>query len=198
LQERTIERVGGNEPISVDIRIVAATKVELENLVKKNKFREDLFYRLNIINLKLPKLSKRKGDILLLANYFLKKASNDKEMSFSAGAVEKLLSYKWPGNIRELENAVTRAVILASPETEITANFVPPCETFERGGDTGMFLLSSALEKTEKRTIEAALMKADGVKTAAAEILGISRKHLWDRMKKLGIDYKADGSDDGA
>jgi two-component system nitrogen regulation response regulator GlnG len=134
LQSGTFERVGGNQPISVDVRIIAATNKPLEQAVSSREFREDLFYRLNVVRIHIPPLRERREDIPLLVNYFLKKfAQSQKERpkSISKEAIEALERYGWPGNVRELENVMQRAIVVAKGEAILLSN-LPPDITRER------------------------------------------------------------------
>jgi len=191
LQEHEIERVGGNRTIPLDIRVLAATNKELEKEVKEGRFREDLYYRLNVININLPPLRDRGTDVELLGNYFLYKYSREngrKIKGFSKDAIRMIRSYSWPGNVRELQNRVERAVIMASKPV-ISAQdlgLVP--------SDAGLgFSLKEAKDNLERRLIKAALLRNSGNISRAARDLDVSRVTLHDLLKKHGInaeDYK--------
>ena len=191
LQERHFFRVGGTAEIPVAARILAATNRDLKAEVERGLFRADLYYRLNVITLRVPSLSVRRQDIVLLAGYFIAKYAGamDKKLSgFSAEAMRRLMAYDYPGNIRELENIVQRAVIMARGEV-IEAGDLPQ----DLRGDAlpldprqGPELLS--LEALERRHIRDILNYCDGNKTRAAEILGIDRVSLWRKVKRLGLD----------
>lgn len=201
LQERTLERIGSSTTIPVDIRVIAATKVDLKKLVRGGSFREDLFYRLNIINIKLPLLSERPDDIPLLVAYFIVKHGNGKEYRVLPGTLAKMQGYAWPGNIRELENAVLRAISLCDssdnilsekllvPQPGRSTTCIKACK-IDNIKSTGLNL-NEATKAVEEQVILAALKETSGNRTKAAELLGISRKHLWDKMKKMGIDNGA-------
>lgn len=200
LQERCFERVGGVKTINVDIRVVAATNIDLEEAVNKGTFREDLYYRLNVIPIHLPPLRERKGDIPLLANHFLKKFSKGTDVkSIDENALMMLEAYDWPGNVRELENIVERLVILANgptitiadiPETilrksghvPIPKSSEPPAILPEDG-----LSLSEAVEQFEKTLILQALERTNGVKNRAAKLLKMNRTTLIEKMKKMKL-----------
>jgi DNA-binding NtrC family response regulator len=175
LQEREFERVGGNETLSVDVRVIAATNRNLLHRVEEGKFREDLFYRLNVINLEMPALRARPSDIPLLAGHFLRKyaAENDKQLrGFTAEALEQLSTYNWPGNVRELENVVERAVILArSPEISVAD--LPPQLAAVRTRD-GIEIPGATMDDIERYAITKTLESTGGSTSRAAEILNIS------------------------
>ena len=187
IQEREILRVGGTEPIKVDVRFIAATHRDLHLEVENGNFRQDLYYRLNVVSLKIPPLVERKEDIPLLANYFLKKKSieMEKDVKFiSREAMDVLLNYSWPGNVRELENVIERAVALAN-KAEITPDLLPEylqiyeIHTFRRDSSN-----MPTLEQVEKDYILWVLEKCGGNRSKAAKILGIDRVSLWRKLKK--------------
>jgi len=194
IQEKEIRRVGATKPISVDVRIIAATNLNLNVEVKAKRFREDLYYRLNVIELKLPPLRDRREDIPLLVEAFLKKCgeARGKEMKgVSESALAMLMDYAWPGNVRELENVIERAVTLSLGE-KIGPDDLPPAVQGARGDRR---VLDEAAEKTlslneiEKEYIKKILEKMGGNKYQAAHVLGIDRKTLY---RKLGeIEGKA-------
>ena len=175
LQEREFERVGGNDTISGDVRILAATNRDLKRRVEEGKFREDLFYRLNVINIEMPPLRARASDVLLLAGHFLRKfaAENGKAISgFSDDTLARLRGYTWPGNVRELENVVERATVLCRGP-EITGAELPP-NLEPAQVSTGIQIPGSTLDAVERYTITKTLEATGGSTTRAAEILGIS------------------------
>lgn len=185
LQNREITRIGSNQPIPIDIRLICATNKDLPSLVSKGLFREDLLYRINTIQIEVPPLRERGNDILALAEFFLKKYAwkYDKlSLKFNHQAQEKLLKYSWPGNIRELEHSVEKAVIL-SENNVLKADdfFLKPLGGTKTEGDT------LRLEEMEKRFILRALEKNPGNVSAAADQLGITRQTLYNKMKKFGI-----------
>jgi len=197
LQERQFERVGGNETLSVNVRLICATQRDLKEEIRKGSFREDLYYRLNVVPILLPLLRERSEDIFLLADHFINKFSKKmgKEITgLSEEAKTILLKYTFPGNIRELENMLERAVALIKgkviqaydlPE-EICGQASPVRDICER--IRGTKPLASATSVFEKEYIQSVLEKTKGKKGQAAEILGISRKTLWEKIKDLEIE----------
>ena len=198
LQEHEIKRVGGTESIKVDVRVISATNQPLEPLVQSGKFREDLFDRLNVVSITLPPLRERKEDIPLLIDYFLKKYSeaNQKPISdISKEARNLLLRYPYPGNVRELENLIERAVVLCRGEV-ITTQDLPfhlkeekPEGSWESARKAKN--LPKSLEEIERDLIIKALHEHQGVQTRAAESLGISERVLRYKIKKYGIHYNS-------
>ena len=192
LQEKEIERVGGEGPIKVDVRIVAATNRDLPKMVEEGKFREDLFYRLHVIPIYLPPLRERKEDIPELVRHFLRKKCAQlgrKVPEVDPKALELLMEYDWPGNVRELENVLERAIVLCEGD-RIGPSDLPLL--VEREGDVlrvpeGEVPLPEMLESLEKQLIERALEKARGVKAEAARILGIKTSTLYYKMEKYGM-----------
>lgn len=191
LQEKEFKRVGGTSDIKVDVRVIAASNRDLEAEVEKGGFREDLFYRLNVIPIHLPPLRERKEDIPLLTDFFLKKFSSDRRISISPEAMNLLVSYHWPGNVREIENTIERLVILAPGDT-IAADQVPdsikgnhPCSELIPSDipDQGLDL-EALLENAERTLMRKALEKAGGVKTEAAKLLGLSFRSFRHRLQK--------------
>jgi DNA-binding NtrC family response regulator len=197
LQERRFERVGGNETLSVNVRLICATQRDLKEEIRKGSFREDLYYRLNVVPIPLPPLRERREDIFLLADHFISKFSRKmgKEITgLSEEAKTILLTYAFPGNIRELENMLERALALIKgkviqaydlPE-EVCGQASPVREICER--IRGTKPLASATSVFEKEYIHSVLEKTKGKKGQAAEILGISRKTLWEKIKDLEIE----------
>jgi DNA-binding NtrC family response regulator len=199
LQERKFERVGGSRTIEVDVRVLAATNKDLEKEVLDGKFREDLFYRLNVIPIRVPPLRDRAGDVLILATHFLRQHCEKKDISLktiSRGVLEALQNYEWPGNVRELENVIERLVILVDGD-EIQLEDLParmckqpindsrvPVEIGEGGID-----LKKILDNLENQLIMQALEKAGGVKGKAASLLGLNRTTLIEKMKKKKLDH---------
>jgi len=179
LQEREFERVGGNETISVDVRVIAATNRNLPQMVADGKFREDLYYRLNVINLEMPALRTRRSDVPLLAGHFLRRfaAENGKEVrGFSPEALDHLSAYGWPGNVRELENIVERAVVLARGN-EITASDLPPQLLAARARE-GLQIPGATMEEIERYAILKTLEATGGATSRAAEMLNISVRKI--------------------
>jgi transcriptional regulator with PAS, ATPase and Fis domain len=187
IEEDRLERIGGRRSIPVDVRILAATNKELKKEIEKGTFRNDLFYRLNVISLHIPPLRERKEDILLLARHFLDicaRRLGRNPMQFSPDATRALIEYSWPGNVRELENEVERAVILASSPV-ITAGDLSEyvqCRPDMQQGNKGL-----SVKTNEKILIGKALADAGGNKSEAARLLGISREGLRKKMKRLAL-----------
>ena len=189
LQEGEFERVGGEETIKVDARIIASTNQNLTQAIREKRFREDLFYRLNVISLELPPLRERKKDIPLLAQYFLKKygAANKCVEGISKEALDCLIFYPWPGNVRELENTIERAVILAKkPLIEKENLFLSP-PNITSLGKPGFSFGSKSLRKVEKSLIANVLEETKWNLSKAAQILEISRTTLYSKIKKHGL-----------
>ncbi|MBN1647726.1 MAG: nif-specific transcriptional activator NifA [Spirochaetales bacterium] len=191
LQEREIERVGGNKTIHINVRVLAATNVNLEEKMARNLFREDLYYRLNVFPIHVPPLRERKSDITLLADYFTEKysAKNSKSIKrISSPAIELLTSYHWPGNIRELENCIERAVLLSSDKV-IHAHHLPPTLQSAESTDTGLHgTLDETLANIEKEIIRDTLKTTKGNMAKAARMLGITERIMGLRVKKYLID----------
>jgi DNA-binding NtrC family response regulator len=200
LQERAFERVGGNRTIQVDVRIVAATNQDLESLVEEKRFRQDLFYRLNVIPIVIPPLRERRSDIPLLIDHFLARFNQTKHTAISGiepDALRLLANYDWPGNIRELENMVERLVVLKKqgglsvsdlPEKISLKQAAPELtEQFIRFSEDGINL-SREVEQYEKHLIVEALRKANGVTTKAAQLLQLNRTTLVEKLKRRGVD----------
>jgi len=186
LQEKTIERVGGREQIEVDTRILAATNRDLEEAMRTSAFRDDLFYRISVINISLPPLRERSADIVLLAKTFLDRYANEskkKIKGFSSQVIEALERYAWPGNVRELENRIKRAVIMSEGK-KVT---LEDLEMQSVAGVKENILLKDAREHLEKELILKAIARNENNLTKAASDLGISRPTLYDLMQKLGI-----------
>ncbi len=192
LQEREFERVGGTQTVHVDIRLITATNKELETEVQNGKFREDLYYRLNVVPIFLPALRERLEDIPLLVSYFLKKANheNRKHVKFiSNSAMDYLSNYSWPGNVRELENAIERAVVLCKSDT-LNPDLFPipgikknlPASFHVSPLDSGMSL-TDAVSNLEKKVIQEALDKTGGNQRKAAKLLGITERILGYKLK---------------
>jgi DNA-binding NtrC family response regulator len=197
IQEREFTRIGGVQSIKIDVRIVAATNKNLDELVKKGQFREDLYYRINVIALYLPPLRERAEDIPLIADHFLEKRLEEAQrppIEFGKEALELLTRYHWPGNVRELENFVEQAFIWSQQATEITPEHLPTSmKSTSRSpslrDDTlaGRMSLEKAVMEFEREIILDALKRTNYVQTHAAHLLGISRRMLKYRMDTLGI-----------
>jgi two-component system response regulator HydG len=208
LQERELERVGGEETIPVDVRIIAATNTTAEALRGDGTFREDLFYRLHVVPITLPPLRERKEDIALLVHHFIEKLSGrtaSPARAASPGALRCLASYDWPGNVRELENVIERALVLADGE-QLDENDIPAlgmggplhargdAASATQGRDgalclpTGGLDLNQAVEGMEERLLRQALEQAEGVKAEAARLLGLKPSALYYKLEKYGIE----------
>jgi two-component system, NtrC family, response regulator len=198
LQDQVIERIGGRHPIQVDVRIVCATNQDLEANMRQGSFREDLFYRLNAVTLRVPPLRDRSGDPVLLASYFLREFAAQfgrRIKGFTADAIAALAAYRWPGNVRDLENRVKRAVVmsegrlLAASDLELpvpAADGVPP--------DDGLHLnIRKARMKAEREVVQKALTQSNGTISTAAKLLGISRPTLYALLETHGLGTVADG-----
>jgi two-component system NtrC family response regulator len=187
LQERTIERIGGRKTIAVDTRIVCATHQDLEAMIGAGAFREDLFYRLAEIVVRIPGLAERHGDAVLLAKAFLKrfaKEMNPAVTGFAADALAAIDAHDWPGNVRELENRVKRAVIMADGKLVHAAD-LDFREGEEEPGD--VLNLKSAREQADRRVIRHALARSEGNISSTAKMLGISRPTLYDLLKQYDL-----------
>ncbi len=192
LQEREFERVGGNELVKVDTRIISATNKNLEDGVKNDTFREDLYYRISVFPIKMPPLRDRKEDIPLLAAHFLTKYAKQEEKDeleqLSPEALDLLMAYHWPGNVRELENAIERAVVLATPP-EIGAKDLPA--NIRSLGEKKIYesdnKLSSWIERLEEDALRQALLECEGNISQTAKKLGIGRATIYRKAKKYGL-----------
>ena len=192
IQERVLDRVGGAKPIPIQVRIIAISNVDLKKAVQDGRFREDLFFRINVIPLEIPPLRERREDIPLLVNHFLgkyQKESGKAEMSVSETAMSTLMGLEWPGNVRELENAVYRAMLLAEgeviqPDHLILGGNDAQTENFDTVG------VGLSVREMERRLIFATLDKLNHNRTHAAEMLGISIRTLRNKLK----EYKEEGS----
>ena len=189
LQEREFERVGSSRPIKVDVRLLAATHRDLEALVREGRFREDLYYRINVVTIMLPPLRERREDLPPLIEHFLRAfaGKNGKSVrGLTREAREALLRYDYPGNIRELENLIERAVVLTRDDVIGVEDLPLTLETPASGSGDEAGLIA-AVEGLERRMIREALAKADGTQTRAAEMLGISERVLRYKLKKYGL-----------
>jgi DNA-binding NtrC family response regulator len=217
LQNGTFERVGGNQPIKVDVRIIAATNKPLEQAVAEKQFREDLFYRLNVVRLRVPPLRERREDVPLLVNYFLKKFSEKNKQPLKAvtdEALSALQAYHWPGNVRELENVVHRALVVSKGDAILSGDLPPEISRQSRtesrpaavasGGATVMSDDINAIAQSlfqmarrdpklklipflEREMVIQALKETKGNQVQAAKLLGITRATLRKRVEKFGI-----------
>ncbi|MFC1515657.1 sigma-54-dependent transcriptional regulator [Thermodesulfobacteriota bacterium] len=197
IEEKSLLRVGGTQPVGVDIRLVAATNKDLEKAVRIGKFRKDLLYRLNVISMHIPPLAERKDDIPLLVHHFLSKCAHaqGKQIdAFSDEAFETLINYEFPGNVRELENIVERAVALCNGSSILPEHLPPELETLSfkvyRHPDRRRL---PSLEENEREYVQWVLKSVNGNKSAAAEVLGIDRVSLWRKLKRWGVEEAAEG-----
>jgi len=194
LQERSFQRVGGTRTIEVDVRVVAATNQNLKKMVDRGEFREDLYYRLNVVAITIPPLRERPEDIPALVNHFIERFSHDRPdppTSITRGALDALLEYEWPGNVRELENTLENAMVVADGRT-ITEKDLNIVETGERDavgeeGQQHILTLKEHLERAEKRVLQRTLEKTEGNRTRAAELLGLSTRALRYKIKQYGL-----------
>jgi len=194
LQEREFERIGDSQTIKVDVRVIAATNSELSKMVAEGTFREDLYYRLHVIPIQLPPLRERRDDIPVLVKHFLEKFAPGTAMQVSQGAMRALMAYQWPGNVRQLENAIERAVALGAGRREIAITDLPAevqttpetTETpFVDFPDNGLDL-PAYLAKIERDLIQRSLDRTGGNRNKAAELLRIKRTTLVEKLKRLG------------
>jgi len=198
LETREIERVGSTAPERVDLRIIASTNRDLEQMVQKGEFREDLFYRLAVFKVHVPPLRERAGDVPLLARHFVRTYSewlNKPVSGLTDGAMTALNAYEWPGNVRELKNCIEFAAVMTERDV-IDMSDLPPQVTRRGGGVDGgevggRIPLDETLNRIEKRIIMDTLSRTGGVQAKAAEILGITERSMWHRVKKLDIDVGA-------
>jgi len=190
IQFREFERVGGNETIKANVRIIVATNKNLEEQIKERLFREDLYYRINVFPIYLPPLRERKDDIMLLADYFLEKLSkeNNKRINrISTPAIEMLTSYHWPGNIRELENCIERAVLLCDGDVIRSEHLPPSLQMIRKTDTTSGQSFAEIVENKERELIVDALKKCNGQQRMAAKELGLTERILGYKIKKYGI-----------
>ncbi|CAD7848872.1 MAG: hypothetical protein [Olavius algarvensis Delta 4 endosymbiont] len=198
LQEREFDRVGGTKPIKVDVRFIAATNKNLEVMVKEGRFREDLYFRLNVFTIFLPALKERKEDIPLIVERFLMDSPSTTKLGVNSAALQLLIGYAWPGNIRELQNTVERAAVMTE-SGEIETQHLP--DNISRGYSGGLITrpseeggqsasIDDQIKEIERGILIEALKKTNGVQIKAAELLGINQRSLWHRVKKYGIDVE--------
>jgi DNA-binding NtrC family response regulator len=191
IQERAFERVGGEETVQIDIRIVSATKVPLIELVKSGKFREDLYYRLAVVPIKLPPLRDRDGDVPLLVQHFIEKLGGGKRFTVKTDVLEAMCAYAWPGNVRELENHVAQAIAMAGGSTVLKKEHLLPVDKSRRAAlepPTKLESLREVITEAERSHIKRVLQAVGGHRTKAASVLGISRKVLWEKLKDYAIE----------
>jgi Nif-specific regulatory protein len=191
LQQREFERLGGTETIKVNVRLIAATNKDLEQAMTAGKFREDLYYRLNVFAIFMPPLRERKSDVLLLADHFLEKYAREHGKSIrriSTPAIDMLTSYHWPGNVRELENIIERAVIVCESNVIHGHHLPPTLQTAEGSGTLPQLSLESAIESYERDLIVDALKSSRGNRKKAASLLDSTERIVGYKIKKYGID----------
>ena len=192
LQEGTFSRIGSTSTITVDVRVLAATNKDLGKMTEEGKFREDLFYRINIVQIKVPPLRERREDIKVLAEHFLEKFSSQKglrKIDFSSESMKAILSYDWPGNVRELENAIERAVVMGDGK-RIMADDLPIRKTaveLEKGIEVGM-TLKDAQDVFRKEFVKRTLAYTRGNRKKAAEIMGIQRTYISKLISELELE----------
>jgi two-component system response regulator PilR (NtrC family) len=196
LQEREFERVGDSQTVKVDVRVIAATNSDLGRMVSDGLFREDLYYRLNVIPIQLPPLRDRRDDVPILVRHFLDKFAAGTNMMVSQGAMRLMMAYPWPGNVRQLENAVERAVALNAGRETIDIADLPPeilespqstSTPFVEFPDEGLNM-PAYLSAIERDLIQRALDRTSGNRNRAADLLGIKRTTLVEKLRRLGPD----------
>jgi Nif-specific regulatory protein len=193
LQEREFERLGGTEPLKVDVRMIAATNKDLETAVTGGSFRQDLLYRLNVFTIFVPPLRERKSDVLLLADHFVEKLSTDhgKQVKrISTPAIDALVSYHWPGNVRELQNVIERAVLVCDGQVIHLHHLPPTLQTAEGSGTASSQSLGDAVAGFERDLIEDALKMARGNRARAARLLQATRRIVNYKITQYGIDWR--------
>jgi Nif-specific regulatory protein len=191
LQQRQIERVGGNKIINVDVRIITATNRNLEEMIKNNIFREDFYYRINVFPIYVPALRERRADITILTDHFINKINKQNNMTvkrITGGALDMLMMYSWPGNIRELENVIERAMILTTDNVIHSYNLPPSLQTAVSSDTVDKGTLNSVLERVEKQMIIDSLIANNGNMAKSATQLGITERIMGLRIKKYNIN----------
>jgi DNA-binding NtrC family response regulator len=191
LQEREFERVGGERTVKVDIRVISATKAPMLDLVRRGDFREDLYYRLNVVPVKLPPLRDREGDVPLLVQHFITRMSNGRKLTVKTDVLGAMCGYSWPGNVRELENHVAQAVAMSGGSTVLRKEHLLPVDKTRRAAlepPTNLASLREVLVDSERAHLKRVLRGVGGHRTKAASVLGISRKVLWEKLKDYGIE----------
>jgi two-component system NtrC family response regulator len=200
LQEQSFERVGGSRTIGVDVRIVAATNRDLESLVRTGAFREDLFYRLDVVSIWLPPLRERREDVPMLVDHFVRAAAREHGSGVegvSRETMDALTRYPYPGNIRELENIISRAVVLARGALLTTADLPAHVLGLRAETDVSSGTFVERVRRFEQALIVDALARTDGVQTRAARLLGMSERHLRYKLRRHAIDQMVEPLDDG-
>ena len=199
LQEREFERLGSNKTRHIDVRVVAATNVDLRRALEEGTFREDLYYRLNVLPINIPSLRERRDDIPYLADHFIRKHAAElgaAELEMSVDATEKLMAYHWPGNVRELENVIERSLVLANggrlEAADIRLDMAPRSRVAAGGGDTLFLPDGMTLDQYEETIIREAMRRAQGNKSQAARLLGLTRNALRYRLGQMGMEIGGD------
>jgi len=193
LQEREFERVGGTEPIKVNVRLIAATNKHLENAIAAGTFREDLLYRLNVFTIFVPPLRERKTDVLLLADHFLERLAADHRKRIrriSTPAIDMLMAYHWPGNVRELQNVIEHAVLVCDGDVVHAHHLPPTLQMADTSDATATQSLASALAALEKDLIQDALKMARGNRAKAARLLQTTARIVNYKIRKYRIDWR--------
>jgi DNA-binding NtrC family response regulator len=195
IQFGEFQRVGGNRAIKVDARIIAATHRNLEEMIKNSQFRDDLYYRLNVVSIQVPALRNRKTDIPVLAEHFLQKYRTENQKAvegLTKEALDQLMKYGFPGNVRELENIIERAVVLCRGKVITTSDLPAQILSAETEGLLNPANLEDGYEEKmqafEKEMISRALQESGGNKSAAARLLGISERHLRSRLERIKLE----------
>jgi len=190
IETRKIERVGSERLIDVDIRLVCATKKELRKLVETGEFREDLYFRLNVVNMKLPPLRDRPEDVPMLAEHFLRAHGGGRPYEIKPEVMEELIKYSWPGNVRELRHAIERAIALAGESRFLKReHLIQPSDEFRSGAriSTRVPTLKEVVEDAEKEHLKNVLKLTRGHRAQAAKLCGITRKNLWEKLRDYGL-----------
>ena len=196
LESGEVRHIGGTKAIPVDVRLICASKMEIKDMVEQNLFRQDLYYRINIVQIRIPPLRERKGDIPLLIDHFLKRFGKEKKLTISKNALDHLISYHWPGNVRELKNVIQRASLFAENEIKVTDlpddylhidhidQLIKACHScFNNGG----MPYQTIMQCLETRLLREALESAKGNQSEAARKLGLKLSTFRDKLKKLEI-----------
>jgi len=191
IETRKIERVGSERLLDVDIRLLCATKQELRTMVEKGEFREDLFFRINVVTVKLPPLRDRSEDVPLLVEHFLRVHGGGRPYEVKPEVMDELIRYPWPGNVRELRHAIERAIALAGEGRQLKReHLIPPSDEFRSGArvSTRVSTLKEVIEDAEKEHMKHVLKLTRGHRAQAAKHLGISRKNLWEKLRDYGME----------
>ena len=198
LESNEVRHIGGTKPIPVDVRLISASKMEIKDMVEQKRFRQDLYYRINIVQIRIPPLRDRKDDIPLLIDHFLKRLSPDKKLAVSGEALKLLMDYHWPGNVRELRNVIQRASLFAEDEIQISdlpddykqINYIDQlAKACHACFDSGNMPYSAVIQCLEAKLLEDALRNSDGNQSVAARKLGMKLSTFRDKMKKLDVNF---------